>query len=345
LITNPKISICIPTYNRLYFLSKAVESCLNQSFQDFEIVISDNSDDDESMEYIAQLKESRIRYFKNENNLGFTGNFNMVITKARGKYIKVLMDDDLMDQAALSDMVKVLDDFPTVGVVMSPMNVINQKGEKDYYRAYLIKKVHCLYRYQKFSGLIPRARILLDFLTKKYPCCVPSALLYRRECFETLGGLDLSMKFATDVEICMRIAKKYDFYYIDKLLTSWRCSSTSITVNLHKTGNDAEEFYYLTEKFLYDSDVFENMSGLQWEKIRQEAYMFATKRCFLSVLAGIQKRNIRLIINTFKLIFKKDPYVKKNLAKVVLDLFLEFLVGIGSWVIPPKFNQPRSRIH
>jgi GT2 family glycosyltransferase len=342
---NPKISICIPTYNRLNYLRLAINSCLNQSFQDFEIIITDNSDDDESRCYISQLNDKKIRYFKNESNLGFTRNFNMAITKARGEYIKVLMDDDLMDPAALSTMAKILDDYPTVGVVMSPMNVINQKGEKDYYRAYLIKKVHCLYRYQKFNGLIPRARILLDFLTKKYPCCVPSALLYRRECFKTLGGLDLSMKFATDVEICMRIAKKYDFYYIDKLLTSWRCSTTSLTVNLHKTGNDAEEFYYLTEKFLYDSDVFEKMSLLRWEKIRQEAYMFATKRCFLSVLAGIKTNNFRLIINVFKLIFKKDPYVLKNLPKVIFNLFLEILVGIGSWVIPSKLNQPRSTIY
>ena len=87
-----------------------------------------------------------------------------------------------------------------------------------------------------------------------------------------------------------------------------------------------------SEKFLYDADVIENMSGRQWEKIRQEAYMFATKRCFLSVLAGIQNKNIRLIIDTFKLIFKKDPYAIKNLIKVVPNLFLEILVGIGSWI-------------
>ena len=310
----------------------ALKSCLNQSFQDFEIVITDNSGGDETKDYIAKLNESRIRYYKNERNLGFTGNFNEVITKSKGEYIKVLMDDDLMEPTTLGDMAEVLDEHPSVGVVMSPMNIINQKGEKDYYKAYLIKKVYFLYRYQKYSGLVPRTRILLDFLTKKYPCCIPSALMYRRDCFKRLGGLDLSMKFATDVEICMRISKQYDFYYLDKLLTSWRFSPSSLTVNLHQSGNDVEEFYYLTEKYLNDPEVKKDLNSRQWLRIQQDAYLFATKRCFLSILAGIHNRNLTIIANTLRLIYKRDPYANRSLAKVAPNLIGEVLSAARSWL-------------
>ena len=329
---SPKISICIPTYNRLDFLKLTIELCLKQTFQDFEIVITDNSDNNNSKNYLTQLNEPKIRYYKNSNNLGFTGNFNAVIKRARGSYIKVLMDDDVMEPNTLAEMAKVLDEHSTVGVVMSPMNVIDQNGKKDYYRAYLIKKVHYLYQYQKHSGLVQRNRILLDFLTKKYPCCVPSALMYRRECFDSLGGLDLSMKFATDVEICMRIAKRYDFFYLNKFLTSWRFSPSSLTVNLHKTGNSVEEFYYLTEKYLDDPEVKSNLNSHKWSQIRKEAYLFATKRCFLAIIAGIQNKNFWLISKTLKLIYEKDPYAKVNLLKVVPNLIEEVITAAKSWL-------------
>lgn len=328
----PKISICIPTYKRLDFFKIAIGSCLNQSLQDFEIIVGDNSDDDETGDYLAKLNNPKIRYHKNASNLGFTGNFDAVISKARGKYIKILMDDDLMEPSALEDMAKVLDNYPNVGVVMSPMYVVNQEGRKDYYKAYLIKKIYYLYQYQKYSGLIFGSHILLDFLTKKYPCCVPSALMYRRECFETLGGLDLSMKFATDVEICMRIAKRYDFFYLNKFLTGWRCSPSSLTVNLHKTGNSIEEFYYLTEKYLNDPEVKRILTSKKWSYVEQEAYLFATKRCFLAILAGIQNQNLGLISNTLKLIYNKDPYAKVNLIKVIPNLIGEVIFAAISWI-------------
>jgi glycosyltransferase involved in cell wall biosynthesis len=90
-MTSPLVSVCIPTYARPGLLKEAVYSCLNQTFSDYEIVITDNSDDDDSGRWIRQLDDPRIRYHKNERNIGGAGNFTKALSLARGKYVKWLM--------------------------------------------------------------------------------------------------------------------------------------------------------------------------------------------------------------------------------------------------------------
>src|SRR5579859_3767603 len=99
------VSICILTYNRPEYLRRAVESCLAQTYPDFEIVITDNSTNDESSKLAATWADPRIRYFKNVGNLGPTGSANRGFSLARGKYIKYLMDDDLLKPRCLELMV------------------------------------------------------------------------------------------------------------------------------------------------------------------------------------------------------------------------------------------------
>lgn len=101
-MTTPAVSICIPTYNHPELLRQAVQSCVDQTFGDFEIVITDNSDGDASERVIRQLGDPRIRYHRNEKNLGGAGNFTKALALARGHYVKWLMDDDLMKPAFLA---------------------------------------------------------------------------------------------------------------------------------------------------------------------------------------------------------------------------------------------------
>lgn len=93
------LSVCIPTYNRRYFLEEAVESVLKIYRPGMEILISDNCSSDETQNYCRNMKEKYpfIRYNRNEKNIGPDGNFLWLLKNARGKYVQILSDDDTVD--------------------------------------------------------------------------------------------------------------------------------------------------------------------------------------------------------------------------------------------------------
>lgn len=329
--STPLVSICIPTYNRPNQLNEALRSCLDQDYSNIEIIVTDNSNNDQSRLLVEGLKDDRIHYFKNSENVGPNRNLNACLLKGGGKYLKVLMDDDLLLPTALSEMVSAMEENPSVGVVMAPLYVINDKSERISFRAYLLKRVDTLYQYQSQSGLISGKKILIDFMTRAYPCCVPSGVLYRKECFNLLGGIDTAINFC-DVDIAARFATKYDFYYINKPLSCWRYSQLSFTVtNIHKNGESTEEYYYLTKKFIEDPLVRILFTAREMQSLEVKSYFFASKRAMLSILAGIQGGSPSLVWQTLKLMWKNDPH-KRNFALLPFNLFREVVNAGFSWL-------------
>lgn len=90
------MSVCIPTYNRAERLADAIRSILEQSFQDFELVIVDNHSTDHTEEVVASFHDERIRFIVNDWNIGAAANHNRCLLEAKGKYIKFLHSDDLL---------------------------------------------------------------------------------------------------------------------------------------------------------------------------------------------------------------------------------------------------------
>ena len=136
----PLVSICTPTFNRPELLARAVQSCLAQTHRNFEIVITDNSDGEASREIITRLNDPRIRYYKNDENIGGVKNLLKVLSLARGKYISLLMDDDLLKPRALELMVEAFEKNPTVGIVMAPMALVDEDDRRIFPYFYFVRK-------------------------------------------------------------------------------------------------------------------------------------------------------------------------------------------------------------
>ena len=304
----PLVSICIPTYHRPQLLARAVRSVLAQTYGNFEIIITDNSENDESRDLITTFNEPRIHYFKNPQNIGFLKNIEKVAALATGKYFTVLMDDDLLKPKFLERMVAAFEQHPTVGVAWGPMSLINDDDRRIFPYFYVFRKMYHRFRFQVGDGLIAGRDILKEFLVHDYPCCVPSGLLYRTECFQKLGSFDLHCGFPIDVEICMRIATCYDFYYVDEVLSAFRCTSTSQTTNLHKQGSDVAAFYYVTRKTLADERALGLFPPAERARLVRDSIFFCSCRALLNVLAGLRLRSGKLILETLRLIFREDRY-------------------------------------
>ena len=115
-IKNPRVSIGMPVYNGVEYLSQSLDSLLSQTYGEFELIISDNASSDETEEicrsYAAQDK--RIRYCRQEENLGSVQNFNRVFELSRGEYFKWAAYDDVCHPTFLARCVKVLDSDPAI---------------------------------------------------------------------------------------------------------------------------------------------------------------------------------------------------------------------------------------
>jgi glycosyltransferase involved in cell wall biosynthesis len=128
---NPKISILITTRDRADFITKAIESVLNQSFADWEILVLDDDSKDNTKEIvnIYQTKDTRIKYYKNSPALGISKNRNKALSISSGKYIAVLDSDDFwLDKDKLQKQYDFLEANPDYVLIGSNIKIIDEKG-------------------------------------------------------------------------------------------------------------------------------------------------------------------------------------------------------------------------
>ena len=128
---SPKVSVCIPTYNRAALLPYAVNSVLNQTYADFELLICDDASTDETAEVVADWKDSRIRYIRHPQNIQRSRNMRSGYEAARGDYFIKFDDDDALTPTFLEKTVAVLEDNPAVDFVCTDHWVMNARSKRD----------------------------------------------------------------------------------------------------------------------------------------------------------------------------------------------------------------------
>lgn len=128
---SPQVSIGLPVYNGENFIREAINSILNQTFEDFELIISDNASTDQTeticRAYAAQ--DNRVRYFQNSENIGAAGNHNRVFEAASGEYFKWAAHDDVCGPTFLAECVTVLNRDPSVVLCYSRAIIIDAQGK------------------------------------------------------------------------------------------------------------------------------------------------------------------------------------------------------------------------
>jgi glycosyltransferase involved in cell wall biosynthesis len=200
----PKVSVIIPTYNRAYLINRAIQSVLNQTYQDFEIIIVDDGSTDNTKEVIRefQKKDKKIKYIRHEKNKGGNAARNTGIKAAKGEYIAFQDSDDEWLPEKIEKQMKAFENLPPeVGVVYTGFLRI-ENGKKVYIPwSWVAKK----------DGNIHQELLKGNFVT------TPS-IVTRKACFEKAGMFDESLPALQDWELAIRLSKYYAFKCIDKPL-------------------------------------------------------------------------------------------------------------------------------
>lgn len=110
------VSFCISTYKRPLFLNQQLQSILKQSFQNFEIVISDNDPDCSGRDVVKDLRNDKLKYYSNDVNLGMMKSFNKSIERSSGEYIVTITDDDPIVPEMLEKFYELAKKYPNLGI-------------------------------------------------------------------------------------------------------------------------------------------------------------------------------------------------------------------------------------
>src|SRR5580658_7133962 len=121
------VSVALPIYNGLPYLREAISTILAQDIE-FELIISDDVSRDGSLEFVQGLSDPRILLLINKTNAGIFGNLNRCITAARGQFIQVFSQDDLMKPDYLASQVRMLRNYPDAGLVYGSPDWIDETG-------------------------------------------------------------------------------------------------------------------------------------------------------------------------------------------------------------------------
>jgi glycosyltransferase involved in cell wall biosynthesis len=210
---DPKVSVIIPTKNRAYYLSSAIQSVLDQTFGDFEIIVVDGASTDNTGEVIDKFDDERIRYIREKKDKGASASRNIGIKNSRGRFIAFLDDDDRWMPSKLEKQLYLINKNPDVGLVYTGFWKFNNSG-KTMGRARNLPSV--------------RGNIYPKILRVNYigGC---STVLVRRECLEKVGLFDENLPAGEDFDLWIRLAKHYQFDYVKEALVLYRIHSKRIT--------------------------------------------------------------------------------------------------------------------
>lgn len=131
MVRNPRVTIGVPVYNGDRYLQETFESIDAQTFSDFEVIVSDNASTD-GTELICRdyaARNPRVRYVRNDRNIGMAGNFSQIVRLASGHYFKLASADDRFDARLLGECVTVLDAHPEVALCYGKTTLIDEDGK------------------------------------------------------------------------------------------------------------------------------------------------------------------------------------------------------------------------
>jgi len=204
----PLVSVVMPTYNGERFLRPAIESILNQTFRDFELIVIDDGSTDTTPRILAEFKhkDDRLIVLSNEQNLGIAAATNRGLAAARGEYVALQDHDDLSLPRRFQTQVDFLNSHPEIALVGSAAELIDENGVT----------------YDEYHE--PEDDIELKWETLfRCPISHTSVMVRRRVMLETGGySPDPTLKVASDYDLLSRIVMRYRVANLSQPLVQWR---------------------------------------------------------------------------------------------------------------------------
>lgn len=259
-ISYPLVTIGIPTYNRASgYLKDALRSTINQTYPNIEIIVSDNCSTDNTESVVKSFLDSRIKYFKQEQNIGANNNFNFCLEKSQGDYFLLLHDDDLIDADFVEICMNSLGNAQ-VGIIRTGTRVIDENG-KEKGRTPNIVKGYSTENF--FSSWFLRK-------TAFYSC----STLFNTRYLKQLGGFKSKTNLFQDVAALVRLAALYGRVDVPDVKASFRRHGSNAGASSASTA------YKWSEDSLYLLDLMCFLAPNQADVIKKQGLPYLCSKCY-----------------------------------------------------------------
>ncbi len=211
-MSTPKVSVLMPAYNRANYIGQAIQSVLDQTYSDLELIVVDDGSTDNTAEVVQRFTDPRVCYIYQQNK-GVSGALNTAFQASHGCYIALLGSDDALFPDMLMETLPLLEANPDVGLVYARAQAMDSEGR-------LLPQV--LGAPEKYPGQTFKSLLYGD-------CVCGITAVFRRECAERAGLWDESIVANEDWDMWLRMSLVCRFHFVDKILAHFRIHPGGIT--------------------------------------------------------------------------------------------------------------------
>lgn len=287
---NPLVSVIINCYNGEKYLREAIDSVINQTYDNWEIIFWDNQSTDSTAEIVRGYNDSRIHYFYAVNHTTLGEARNLAVEKANGEYINFLDVDDIWDVDKLKEQIEIVQLEHNL-VVYTPFEIIVEQGvdkvmQRNYNR---IRKIHR-----------KEDHIYKDLL--KHNFIIFSSVLFKKELYEKIGGINNTFQQNEDYELLLKCALLSDFSTTKISKTYYR---------IHKANNSITNgiigLYENREIFNGLPDSKEQRKAIYYNEARIGYFMILNEKKYISGIKHIlNESRLKCLLNL--IVCKIDSY-------------------------------------
>lgn len=292
----PRVSVIIPTYNRSCRVKEAIESVLQQSYTDFEVLVIDDGSTDYTRSVVKRFSDERIRYFYKDNG-GQSSARNLGLIKARGDYVAYLDEDDLWLSGYLE-------------------NIVRQLDTKEDYGATYTRVIESYPNSRKREmGISERNESgwITQYFFEFSPCLMPSATCFRKSVWKDVFW-DEALKRCPDYDVFLRVSTKTQFLFVPDtyVIKRWypdNLSSLKDPIGFIDKAHTLERFYFQLggNKYVTHKRASRKISRA-YRKAGKISMALGDKRAavlFFKKAISYYPMDLRLYINLMRILLKK----------------------------------------
>ncbi len=259
----PTVSVIVPSYNYERFLKARLQSIVDQTYQDMEVIVIDDASTDDSRSVIESFShDPRVRVVYCAVNSGSVyQRWNEAAAMARGRYLWFAGADDYCAPDLLAELLTCLEEQPTVGIAFAQSWFVDERGNRLFLSPTWTRSL-------TMSGAEAIRKLVLDTTIAN-----ASAVVVRADLYRDVGGFDTRFRLAADWRFYVDVLARSDMVYVAKPLNFCRIHSTTVSLIARRGGAEALERYRLLE------DFWKRHSSLG--DLRDEALDREAERCLL----------------------------------------------------------------
>jgi len=299
-MSNHLFSILIANYNNGCFFKDCYESILNQSYQNWEVIIVDDCSTDDSINIINELiaGDSKFKLFKNSKNFGCGYTKNRCADLAEGEILGFLDPDDALKENALEVMVNAHNERPEMSIISSRYEFV------DLYMKIIQKSEQ--------GGAIPSGKSYLTSI----PGIITAFATFKKHKYSLSTGINSKMKRAVDQDLYYKLEEHGNHFFMDVYLYLYRIHSNSISANENKYKAQYWHFYAMVQAYKRRKRLklkIDNFSLTEYKKIKANYYLSRFERA--NNLNQFCKKRFFLILSILSFPTYKLRYKLKSIFK------------------------------